>query len=1546
MTFIPSPVETVAQPVIPSPIPPAAVLPEEDAVDLATQAANATAFLGGDYDEALSIYSRQIKEGNSDAARRVITNADFNKKQDAETQVIKDALSDPESDAIDNLALIQQSQDIQQSPTALEQNAIDGLSATEVAIREVEQEGEFQRYLGRNKKQLIMENKLKQLHVAAEADTGLFDTPIPILIAETAKFLTLADTFSKVFGLSTLAFGSGVRDLMADIGPAHPDQLPDILAKHQRTIEAMQFGADPTVTEEMFSYIDMTEESENFHILLNVLDIAIVASLLKPVVTASHRMFKSSSFGTASKEMAPERVAASIVKGGDDLAGPPNTAIENILPLQVEAKIAEGSAQSPALSNAVQGAREEVAGELKQLGNNLTAPVDPSLVSLPNEAVNAIARETTVTLSTKQIGNVTLGEPGALSTILLRSTAGKEYATEKGANALGERLGVPYTVVSTPAEKFVVQIESGLDDAAYPLVFEKMQPTMNITTQVGSIDHWIDPLLLSMARQSEGSVSRITQVMEKVLKKNVAKMGQKQRRDVARVMQEGRAQKKWFTPTEFTQEYKRLTAGRIPSEKEHIAYNTLKQVSDFSWGLSNRVRFDDATRRGMKSIHLSDYKDLGFVNGNIVPKTEEILTKNHVYSSVAETLFKRNADEAADIINSSQILVKLGGESIEQVAKRTGHHSEYILVNAGKATENALSYKQLGYVGGGSVHYKAGGFIKQANLVRFGDGSVMRLRDKTLYGATSLRQAKEFADGANTGMRVITKLEEGGITPQQADVLMQELGFDSVEAFTKRLDDIGVDRTLSITALGDREFVEVAEEVISDFSRLPSRARGEKTVPHVAGGEVEMLDVSSSVAKGVDNASQEYSFATFRETLPQALMQKFGKFLELDKNATAMSSLTAKINEGAIKGNERLRNAILGHQRWANSVLRVPTAAEKSWVEMVDRRVDQLFNSDISGLMANRAVDWMGRKSVAQNQMKVTEAIAQDPVAKFKGFAFDAALGLFNPATFILQASQMPIIAAVGGRAGLKSLREAPWIAGVLAMDDKGVNALVQKASKTMDFDDLGDFNLYIQELRNTGMTHYGNNLSYLDGVAGTQGYNALYAHAGESGKVMTAVGDAAKSVGNAASTLRRAGRIGFTQGDLMPRITAFSTAVRKWRGNQGGINPKNLGIDSTAGRKWIRDEADRLVLGVSGVDIQLGFKGRGGWAGIFSMATQFYSYPFRMIAAMTPGMNRSFTNAEKLRMTMAYVGLYGSAGTVATAALSGFIFDEQVGSLRGVDKALGLTPGSAYKTLESGIIDGLLFASSEGEKDTAFGHRAGPGSFATDIFQSADRFDMHSPTTWGAMFGAGPRSMTNFFDAMSKTAETYAVFSEPSVTGVKEMVLAGLASSIGSFSVGYRAYLAAQTQKLYDRSGTPITDINAGEIALMLVGIPPSAYHDSSIMFDGANAFKSVVKDGAEHFRKLELEFDIAVRNGDEERQKYILERIHLVGLALQDQPEVWDAVVQRVNGELGRGTRLESLYHAAYERSILAGGDSNTVDENLIDKLMQKQIRIDDGE
>jgi hypothetical protein len=1532
---------------IPKPVAKKVMLPEADAVDLATQAAEATQYLGGDYETALKVYGREILEGDDSNARNVIGQTDLVRRSELINEQIENNLSDPESDAIDNLFLIQQTQQLSQDPVALERNAVEGGTLREQAIAEAETEGEFDRWKDRALRQTIMQNTFKKLAIESEKETALGQ------VVDFAKIVLFADVLSKVWGMGTINFVQGVKDMAADLSQASPEQLPTLIEQHKQTFEQMAVGTNPDYTEDMFNMLGANMQDEHIQMAFAALDVGMFGWLIGSPIKAGVKLFSSSRFSDLMRDIDPVKRARDIVfrntKDAETGARLENSLsnIEDVSPL----KISVGDDKVVNTRSLYKEVDDEVRAIDTQLhrlrGKGDVSPVDPNLVDPADLAMDALKSQG-LDVTKARIGAVELGNIGDEATIILRNSKGNEFTTAKGAEKYAESLGIGQekaAVVQTSTGKFVVKVKSFLDDAAYPLEFDKIQAVTFLGRKLGSIDHWVDKTLLSLARASEGSVGQTTKTVEKILRQTVGRLNQKQRRDLSRVLEIGRSQEKWLNNSEFTQTYRWITGGRMPSKKELVANRALRKVSDFSWEMSNKALYDEAKRAGYKSVTLKFAEKLGPQNGNIVGKgKKKIFRTQPIYDVTAKMIKRFSADEAEGLMRGGKKLVALSGDAIERIGKLTGYPARYVLIHGDEVVETALSQKQLGYKGGGSIHYEAGGFVKQAKILEFGDSTMIRLRDKTLWGATSLRQAREFADKINRGIEIVTSRS---ITPSKAaEILMDELDM-TVEQWTDMIKRFEIDIRQPVVAIGDREVIDLGNmKFVDDFSHEISRARSEKRVPHVNGEELAMMDPLTSVALGHDIAARQYSWATFKEMVPAAFMQKFGKYLDLSKKPSLLEALNAPIKDSAIRGNQKLAETILGHQEWVRSVLRVPTNAERAWVEMVDRRVDQLFNSDIAGLFANRAVDWMGKRTLSENQMRVTKALSQDPVAKFKGFAFDAALGLFNPATAILQASQAPIVAAIAGKRGLRSLREAPWIAGLLAMDDKAVTALVQKQAKNLKYDDLGDLELYLQEFRNTGFDHYGNNLHYLDGITGTHGYNSVYSKSGSVGTIGEKVGDAFAAAGDTASTLRRTGRLFFTYGDLMPRITAFSTAVRKWRANAGGINPKGLGIDSVAGRNWIRNEADRLVLGVSGVDIQLLFKGRGGFAGIFSMMSQFYSYPFRMLSAMTPGMNRSFTLGEKARMTSAYVGLYGSSGYGIATVLSDYIFNEQTGSLRGVDKALGLPQGAAFKILESGVIDGSLYALTDGEADTAFGRRAGPGSFLPDLFQSMDRFDMHSPTTWGAMFGAGPRSMTNLVDSIGKTAQTYSVFTEPSIAGIENTVIAGLAASIGSFSLGYRAYLAAKTGKLYDKSAAPISPINAKEVALMLVGIPPNDYRDSSLLFDNQKAFKQVVRDGAEHFRRLELDYALAVQEGDEERQKRVLEWIHHVGLALQEDPEVFEKVLETVNSEVGRGTRLESLAISALERLRMSGEESHTVYTNQMDRLEKTLFDIDNDE
>lgn len=268
-----------------------------------------------------------------------------------------------------------------------------------------------------------------------------------------------------------------------------------------------------------------------------------------------------------------------------------------------------------------------------------------------------------------------------------------------------------------------------------------------------------------------------------------------------------------------------------------------------------------------------------------------------------------------------------------------------------------------------------------------------------------------------------------------------------------------------------------------------------------------------------------------------------------------------------------------------------PTRSELAWEE---------FNREIIEFGMNRG---MTRNNPV---VKGLDHLSQtDPVAAARSAAFHTLLGFFNPVQVWVQAQGAAVALALDPlRAPLNLSRTL----ALTAIDFTDNAQLFSKAAKSvgMKTDDLVELKKLWDK---TG---------YRDSILNTADAAA-----------------AAKNQGIAASALGELADKGlffYRNGELFNRRFSFSTALNEFKRDNKGVKIGDSEL------KEIMTRANNTMLNMSKSN-------RANWQkGILSIPTQFLQVQTKMLESLT-GLNSSFSGAERGRILMGQIALYGTAG-------------------------------------------------------------------------------------------------------------------------------------------------------------------------------------------------------------------------------------------------------------------------------------------------------------
>jgi len=1374
--------------------------------------------------------------------REQVSNAEYQQRVKGLQQAVQQAALDTQTDVAQLTEQLKAIQEQKPQRTALEQEAVAG------SMRKASEDPEWLGIYENNPElseqmasqlegDLLLHNYLKEKNVAAASD---FDYGVDFI-----RGITSLDLFSKVAG-----FGLDFTDGLKEFGDRYQrakstDERLSILEEFDKEIEksfilGSVMDVNPDFAAEVANLAFNASPDER-KLALTLGGLEGVLSLVGAGATAKGL----AKINTKGVKAVKDEAGAVNPKETMDKAQQSTGGQAELIPLRVP----EDTTRSK--YSAVQAELEKQGRALDDTLQNLTAPV----LRTEQEALPVFNKGT--------IGRQETLSDGRFVTDFV-TTKGNPFAKKSTASRRAKELELPegsYEIVPETSG-YVIRYTSERDAWNAPMQEPKRRNWF--TRRFDNIDNWVDSVIHAKGRLAEGAYSQLESTMRKVWKNGFKGLSANQKRDVTRVLDTQRKRNtvppeddsylgRWYTEDEFVQEYRNLT-GQEPTTKEITAFQTHRQLSDFAYQLDNRVLYEKAQSRGYSTIKVPEI-DQGFT-GKVVDNIGDDVT---VYNAVKQTTEKAETlGQKYDIVEVEQLdksqLMEAGYLPVTDI--------KHIAVKKGTAKVSDLNPQRLSYKAGGRVMYDRNTvFLKQLNVKDIGEGRKMRMRDKTLYRADSPQEAADYAKRWNQGRELARKVMEEGVPAATVRGEFRDLDLGELDDFLQNAKAYGWDLKEPMQVVGNRQTIPVSNngQFVDDTddldyivegvgNRFSKRGQG---VPHILGDAGDgPLDPIAALSESIDLTARNASFSAFREAALERFKHKFGSYVDVRANAPLTDYLRASPNKRAQDAN--LVSTIEGHQNYLREVMSLKFEDERWWDGQVTKA-------------ANWAYDGLGGdigKTLARGLNKAKDFSI---TAQARNLTFNAKLGMFNPASFIMQAAQAPVIAATVPKYGMKSLTMYPLFRTALYGSDEFNPALLREfAEKAKTLGDstsfLGDFEEAVLEFRRMGMDNFGGNMAYIDANTG-------------SNTLGLARSTASKYTGNVADK----GRVFFNEGEMIPRATAYMSSRARWL-NDRTINPDNLPATSAAGRQWIHDATNKYMLGMSRADIQQGLRG-----GLSGFVAQFYSFVFRASAAF---VGDTFTKGEKLRMGLAYTAMFGGAGiplgdalfeVVGDAAASDFIRD----------------------AADRGMVDGLLTEALGYE--TNFSARAGIGQAWEDIYDALTERDTVMEVMGGAAGSTGSRA----FDSLTDTIRGFSLMQHPDAEIIgKEAVLA-LASQVTSFNNTYKAIQAWGTGTLVSNRGTGYLPVTHGELLGAIAGVPTYKYEIMDSIFKGSKAREDAIKDGVQDMLALQ-EARAKARSYEDKRD--IDARISLRSFNMA-QAGIEKDVMERVMREMRGSTLFQEL-------------------------------------
>ena len=996
----------------------------------------------------------------------------------------------------------------------------------------------------------------------------------------------------------------------------------------------------------------------------------------------------------------------------------------------------------------------------------------------------------------------------------------------------------------------------------------------------GSVGPQADPAMSANLFLAEGAFNRQVHLDRETLKALERSMSRRQVAETYRVWDHmaGLQRRTAFTRAEFdqwfTSEY-----GRAPTDAQLAYYVNTQELLDAEALVQANFVYANAVRMGTRRLRVSEGVEM-----NVIPVSRETLSPTtRLYSEdQGRTIGVDEIPEGQQIFRNMDYEdfpgnVQYFTSSTPQT--RGVRVSDFVVRNSGGHRSYITNQMQF--------------IAKQPNVRVYEDGSERVLAPRTLFAG---RNRDDVIRGVDEVNRIIDEVEQA-FPPTTATQRMSSENFLTYirGAAGTRFDNVVNNNNSwnrSITTFDDlvttfrdrgidlrRRFQNVAEgDPLEAMARLDDSVFAVRGMTQADELRVSMMRGGRGTQSLMEYGGGSISTHSSQRSIQGAVTGTIARMTETAYRVrTANGIIKAALDSGVMKeGYNTIRN--LPTRTQIERILRddlIDVSGAKGAKENIGRRLQldlrrlqfrlnqtTWFNQKWRSGVRSAANALYGRGKLANKIVESMDRWSGDPVSALRGMAFDAYLGMFNPAQLLMQGMQFINVFAIGGANALKAAALYGPMRMMLNNGHPAVRARMAGLMKPLTGLDLADYDIMLEMFERSGRGVVTNNLAELSVTEDAM------SHLGRG------------AARDAVSGFRERGRFFFKEGDLFARMTAFTTSYLNYV-ERVGRRPTSW--QDWNARRWISNEEQRLTQYMTTASRQS-----------YEQAPfmQFMTYQLRIYEALLAGTfnntKKVLTRAEKWRFLGTQVTLFGAFAFAPTEALLNYV--EAHYDVLPADWRLR----EAYQFMSRGLMD--YVASELTGLDTGLSSRF---SSAGMIWEQLFELSQGNLFTFaiGPSGQFGTRLVDSLFGMTVNGLSTALAPTELTENRVNDLGF-DLLDLVRLTSTGNQLYNAANAVvwgEYYNRQYSRVSDdISAGDGVFMLFGVLPDQVN-TIYNYLGQRRFLSMYLDHyADNITADWNRYFLAQRNGDREHAQELLDRITFQFQALT--PMMREQVERRV--------------------------------------------------
>lgn len=1014
------------------------------------------------------------------------------------------------------------------------------------------------------------------------------------------------------------------------------------------------------------------------------------------------------------------------------------------------------------------------------------------------------------------------------------------YATEQAATQGAAKRGLQgygVKVEQDTSGQWFVKVKQPIPEKGWlsPIDESAIGTSSTIVANVLNPLSWLPKVFAEKSLVSAFKSDRVNKTVVTLFNKNIRTLSATEDQALQQVLRYGETASesgkgKWFDYDELTDVYLRQH-GRYPSKKERIAYNSFKNLNDLDYELLNTAEYVKHARLGYQQVQNSK---LGInQKGKLMSRLPED-SATSIFNVSGNEYFVRHGNEMSDA--RLMELIEKEGYRIVMLKEPVliGQNDFPIKVLIGKPKDlqmGALDPIQVPYMPGGHRGYKGKLFAKQARIEEKSfNGKTYNIKHDPVTHSVfesrkdALKYQKDFEE-ARKAVLDYKKLPEGS-DPTSVNEALRKISIQNIEEWNTLAKEGAVVENYPLEILDDRVSPSAYTEALGDLLDVSNPAE-------IMGSEATWLMQRNKGYLGRKGDRMVLPDGTQAPVLsPFEMQQKAVRHaIEMGTWGSYKVEAIERWVEGAKRAGiidpqlltvGRDPYMIFDKAAYVDNRSEVAQKFEATRVALrrmlgQKTRLDHEIETKHRGL-ADMVEKMTGGKVTYTQSLEVSQ---KNWLGASKGLVFDAYLGLASPGQLFVQATSAVGLAAMKKNPAYLGKGLALQWGRLVHPDNVDKIAAMAKVHGMQP----AEFKAMLKAFNDSGFGDVEYTSAMLEGA--TPGLSSI--EEGMNAAQPGVLKNLGKEFGKGFNNIRRGGRYFFYAANRFNRSTAFSIAWDEFRTNFPNIDPS-----STAGMGKIMDRASALDMDMNKATATALQKG------VLGNMTQFNQYSQNLLTNVIgdlPGMGGKsrWSKEDRRRYAIGQMVMWGSASVPAGQATMNAILEHYE------DKTGIKVPQTVRKGLQTGVVDAAVYALTDGEMDTAFGARVGPGTGWQRYYGDVMTEKPLMETIAGPSGEFGHRLVdTVIKDVAFLTNSAVSGELNPSRTFSALMDLAKLTKTGSDIAT---AKLIYEKGILLSRTGKVQDHVSKLQALAQMLGLPSGTVNDASIMYKRVTDQKEHIK-------------------------------------------------------------------------------------------------------